>query len=159
MKNLMMAILAGAALVSAAGVQADDSAAASQPAVSTKSVPQLAVSADCSSCAEFSAALQSKVVAAYDEAAKADGAEVKTDSVAQLKVSDFNKRSGGARFMGVLGGKDWIKGEVVYGNATSEVEDNARSSLFGIETVAENVGKQAYKNLAAQANSGADQAN
>lgn len=110
-------------------------------------VPMLNVEWACGQC-QAGDAVKEALLAGYAEAAKEAGAELDTGSPATLKVDDYSERTGAARMLlGVFAGKDMIRGEVSYQGKSFLVEDSARSTVFGIETVARNVGKDSLKGL------------
>ena len=97
-----------------------------------------------------SASVRAGVIEAFERQADKDGLKIVSTGVqVKIKVEEYSTRSSAARFwFGALAGSDHIKAMVDVGDASFEVEDTARTTINGIEVVAEDVGIEAANGVA-----------
>ena len=107
-------------------------------------IPMLNLKFDCVNCVSDNK-IKALVEGAYLDQAELEKAKVDDVNVATYTVTKYRKRGGARFFIGALAGADNITGTVECNGVKKEVSDTAISAVNGIEAVARNVGKDAYK--------------
>ena len=107
-------------------------------------IPMLIMKFDCGNCISDNK-IKALVEGAYMDQAELEKAKVDDVNTVTFTVSKYRKRGGARFFLGALAGADNITGTVECNGVKKEVSDTAISAVNGIEAVARNVGKDAYK--------------
>ncbi|ALS58456.1 hypothetical protein [Pandoraea norimbergensis] len=94
--------------------------------------------------------VKSGMIQAFKTQAEKNGMLVSPAGIpVKVTVQEYNARSAAARvLLGVLGESDRIKARVEVSGKTYTVEDSARSSINGIDLVAQNVGSDVANGIA-----------
>ncbi|ALP66018.1 hypothetical protein AN416_26335 [Paraburkholderia caribensis] len=90
------------------------------------------------------------MIDAFERQADKDGLKIVSTGVqVRITIEEYSARSSAARFwFGALAGSDHIKAMVDVGDASFGVEDTARTTINGIDVVAEDVGIEAANGVA-----------
>ena len=119
-----------------------------QPVIDTVSagtiIPMLEMQFNCGSC-EQDNKIKALVEGAYLDQADLEKATVNEVNKTVLNVTHFRSRGKARFFIGALAGADNISGSISCNGVEHPVSDTAISAINGIESVARNVGKDAYK--------------
>lgn len=107
-------------------------------------IPMLNMKFDCGTCVSDNK-IKALVEDAYLDQAELEKAKIDDINTATYTVSKYRKRGGARFFLGALAGADNITGTIECNGVKKEVSDTAISAVNGIEAVARNVGKDAYK--------------
>lgn len=111
-------------------------------------IPMIEVKFNCGDCTADTK-IKALIEGAYLDQAEKEHAKVNEDDAnkIQLTVTHYRSRGKARFFVGMLAGADNIVGNLAYKGTTTEVSDTAVSAVSGIETVARNVGADAYQTL------------
>lgn len=107
-------------------------------------IPMLSMTFNCGEC-EQNAKIKALVEGAYLDQAELEKAKVDESKTAELTVTKYRSRGKARFFVGALAGADIITGTLDCNGEAKQVSDTAISAINGIESVARNVGKDAYK--------------
>lgn len=111
-------------------------------------IPMLEMQFNCGSC-EQDNKIKELVEGAYLDQADLEKATVDEVNKTVLNVTHFRSRGKARFFIGALAGADNISGSTSCNGVEHPVSDTAISAINGIESVARNVGKDAYKAIKA----------
>lgn len=134
-----------------------DSIIGSQPAVTAPVIdtvpagtiiPMLEMQFNCGTC-EHDNKIKALVEGAFLDQADLEKATVDELNKTMLNVTHFRNRGKARFFIGALAGADNISGSISCNGVAHPVSDTAISAINGIESVARNVGKDAYKAIKA----------
>lgn len=107
-------------------------------------VPMLNMQFNCGDC-EQNTKIKALVEGAYLDQAELEKAQVDEANKTEFSVTKYRSRGKARFFVGALAGADNITGVVSCNGVEKTVSDTAVSAVNGIESVARNVGKDAYK--------------
>lgn len=107
-------------------------------------IPMLSLQFDCGSC-EPDNKIKALVEGAYLDQVELEKATIDDGNKTVLNVTHFRSRGKARFFIGALAGADNITGTISCNGVEHPVSDTAISAINGIESVARNVGKDAYK--------------
>ena len=107
-------------------------------------IPMLDMQFNCGTC-EHDNKIKALVEGAYLDQAELEKASVNDANKTVLNVTHFRSRGKARFFIGALAGADNITGSISCNGVNQPVSDTAISAINGIESVARNVGKDAYK--------------
>lgn len=111
-------------------------------------IPMLNMQFDCGDCQQDNK-IKALVEGSYIDQAELEKATIDETKTIAYKVSHFRSRGKARFFIGALAGADNIAGTVSCNGDFHLVSDTAISAVNGIESVARNVGKDAYKAIKA----------
>jgi hypothetical protein len=107
-------------------------------------IPMLDMHFNCGTC-EQDNKIKALVEGAYLDQLELEKATIDDVNKTVLNVTHFRSRGKARFFIGALAGADNITGSISCNGAEHAVIDTAISAINGIESVARNVGKDAYK--------------
>lgn len=107
-------------------------------------LPMLEVKFECGECKE-DRRIKLLIEGAYLDKADLEKAQIDEIEPTYLKISKYRNRGKARFFVGILAGADNITSTIECNGVTTEISDTAVSAVNGIESVAENVGEDAYK--------------
>jgi hypothetical protein len=107
-------------------------------------LPMLEVKFDCGDCKQ-DRKIKLLIEGAYLDKANLEKAQIDELQPTYLNISKYRNRGKARFFVGALAGADNITSTIECNGLATEVSDTAISALNGIESVAENVGEDAYK--------------
>jgi hypothetical protein len=107
-------------------------------------IPMLDMQFNCGTC-EQDNKIKALVEGAYLDQLELEKATVDEVNKTVLNVTHFRSRGKARFFIGALAGVDNITGTVSCNGAEHAISDTAISAINGIESVARNVGKDAYR--------------
>lgn len=107
-------------------------------------LPMLELQFNCGTCKQDNK-IKALVEGAYLDQAELEKAGVDEANKSVMNVTHFRSRGKARFFIGLLAGTDNITGTVNCNGIDKPVSDTAISAINGIESVARNVGKAAYK--------------
>lgn len=107
-------------------------------------IPMLEMQFNCGTCLQDNK-IKALVEGAYLDQADLEKATIDETKTVAYKVSHFRSRGKARFFIGALAGADNISGSISCNGVEHPVSDTAVSAINGIESVARNVGKDAYK--------------
>jgi hypothetical protein len=110
------------------------------------SIPMLDIIFECSDC-KPDPKMKALIYGAYVDQAELEKATIDYKTLSTLKITKFTSRGKARFFLGALAGRDHILGSLECHGRPVEVSDTAISAVNGIESVALNVGKDAYKSV------------
>jgi hypothetical protein len=135
------------------GLQAQ-AASLGQPQVTTQlevvtvpegtTIPMLDIVFDCGDC-KPDPKMKALIYGSYIDEAELEKAAIDYKVLATLKITKFTSRGKARFFLGALAGRDHILGSLECNGKPIEISDTAISAVNGIESVALNVGKDAYR--------------
>ena len=111
-------------------------------------IPMLDMQFNCGTC-EQDNKIKALVEGAYLDQLELEKATIDNVNKTVLNVTHFRSRGKARFFIGALAGADNISGSISCNGVEHPVSDTAISAINGIESVARNVGKDAYKALKA----------
>jgi hypothetical protein len=111
-------------------------------------LPMLDMQFNCGTCKQDNK-IKALVEGAYLDQAELEKAAIDDINKTVLNVTHFRSRGKARFFIGALAGADNITGTVSCDGVDNVVRDTAISAINGIESVARNVGKDAYKAIKA----------
>lgn len=107
-------------------------------------LPMLDMQFNCGTC-EQNVKIKALVEGSYLDQAELEKATIDEAVKSTLSVTHYRSRGKARFFIGALAGADNITGTVSCNGVDKQVSDTAISAINGIESVARNVGKAAYK--------------
>lgn len=158
--TIALTLLAGAPL----GVLASDSpgtagqgpsaeptvvAPASAGRLEAGKVPRLAIRWACGDC-PVNDKVAPLIAVAYAQEALGQGQTVSDTEVAEVVIDDFRQRHPAARAtMGLFAGKDRLGVLINFRGKMMRASDYSANTMFGMNSLCESVGKQAYRQISA----------
>jgi hypothetical protein len=107
-------------------------------------IPMLNMKFDCGDC-KVDNKIKALVEGSYLDQLELEKAKADDVNLVTYTVTKYRKRGGARFFLGALAGVDNITGSIECKGEKKEISDTAISAVNGIEAVARNVGKDAYK--------------